>query len=345
MDSITIIQPDDFHLHLRDEEALNSLVHDSARQFARAIIMPNLRPPVTTVELAMAYRQRILSCLPEDTDFQPLMTLYLTEKTRPEDIDDIANSDSVHAVKYYPAGATTNSDFGVRDLKNVHPVIERMQEANVPLLIHGEVTDPDVDPFDREKVFIEDVLAPLLNQFSGLKVVLEHITTRDAVEFVTSGPATLAATITPQHLIYNRGALFKNGLRPHHYCLPVLKREEHRQAVVNAATSGNEKFFLGTDSAPHAKDSKEGDCGCAGIYSAVNALEIYTQVFEDQGRLDKLEQFASRNGARFYGLPVNTKQVTLSKQPWEVPRTLPFGYDEVVPLMYGETLQWKLQSQ
>lgn len=253
MDSITIIQPDDFHLHLRDEEALNSVVHDSARQFARAIIMPNLRPPVTTVESAMAYRQRILSCLPEDTDFQPLMTLYLTEKTRPEDIDDIANSDSVHAVKYYPAGATTNSDFGVRDLKNVYPIIERMQEANVPLLIHGEVTDPGVDPFDREKVFIEEVLTPLLNQFSGLKVVLEHITTRDAVEFVTSGPATLAATITPQHLIYNRGALFKNGLRPHHYCLPVLKREEHRQAVVNAATSGNEKFFLGTDSAPMQK--------------------------------------------------------------------------------------------
>ncbi len=321
------------------------MVHDSARQFARAVIMPNLKPPVTTVELAMAYRQRILTCLPEDTDFTPLMTLYLTDRTRTSDIEEIAKAEFVHAVKLYPAGATTNSEYGVTELKNVFPVLEKMQESGVPLLIHGEVTNPDVDPFDREKVFINDVLAPLLKQFSELKVVLEHITTRDAVDFVSNGPSTLAATVTPQHLLYNRGALFNNGLRPHNFCLPVLKREEHRLAIVEAATSGNEKFFLGTDSAPHAKDSKESDCGCAGIYSALNALEIYTQVFEDQGCLDKLEQFASINGARFYGISQNTKKVTLTKQTWEVPRILPFGDNEVVPLMSGETLRWKLQSQ
>jgi dihydroorotase len=344
MDSITIIQPDDFHLHLRDEEMLNSVVHDSARQFARAIVMPNLKPPVTTVELATAYRQRILSCLPEDTGFQPLMTLYLTDRTRTEDIDDIVNSEFVHAVKYYPAGATTNSEFGVTDLKNVYPILEKIEHAGVPLLIHGEVTDANVDPFDREKVFIETVLAPLLEKFQGLKVVFEHITTREAVEFVTNGPDTLAATVTPQHLMFNRGALFKNGLHPHHYCLPILKREEHREAIANAATSGNAKFFLGTDSAPHAKGSKESDCGCAGIYSAMSALEIYTQIFEDQGCLDKLEQFASINGAKFYGLPVNTRQVTLVKQTWDIPKTLPFGYNEVVPLLAGESLSWKLQT-
>jgi len=321
------------------------VVHDSARQFARAVIMPNLKPPVTTVELAMAYRQRILTCLPEDTDFTPLMTLYLTDRARTSDIEEIAKAEFVHAVKLYPAGATTNSEYGVTELKNVFPVLEKMQESGVPLLIHGEVTNPDVDPFDREKVFINDVLAPLLKQFSELKVVLEHITTRDAVDFVSNGPSTLAATVTPQHLLYNRGALFNNGLRPHNFCLPVLKREEHRLAIVEAATSGNEKFFLGTDSAPHAKDSKESDCGCAGIYSALNALEIYTQVFEDQGCLDKLEQFASINGARFYGISQNTKKVTLTKQTWEVPRILPFGDNEVVPLMSGETLRWKLQSQ
>ncbi len=321
------------------------MVHDSARQFARAVIMPNLKPPVTTVELAMAYRQRILTCLPEDTDFTPLMTLYLTDRARTSDIEEIAKAEFVHAVKLYPAGATTNSEYGVTELKNVFPVLEKMQESGVPLLIHGEVTNPDVDPFDREKVFINDVLAPLLKQFSELKVVLEHITTRDAVDFVSNGPSTLAATVTPQHLLYNRGALFNNGLRPHNFCLPVLKREEHRLAIVEAATSGNEKFFLGTDSAPHAKDSKESDCGCAGIYSALNALEIYTQVFEDQGCLDKLEQFASINGARFYGISQNTKKVTLTKQTWEVPRILPFGDNEVVPLMSGETLRWKLQSQ
>jgi len=344
MESITIIQPDDFHLHLRDEEALNSIVHDSARQFSRAIVMPNLKPPVTTVDLAMEYRNRILACLSENTNFQPLMTLYLTDKTRADDIDDIENSEHVHAVKYYPAGATTNSEFGVTKLEKVYPVLEKMRDAGVPLLIHGEVTDPDVDPFDREKVFIENVLAPLIQKFEGLKVVLEHITTREAVDFITQGPATLAATITPQHLLYNRGALFKNGLRPHYYCLPVLKREQHRQAIVNAATSGNEKFFLGTDSAPHAIGDKENDCGCAGIYSALNALEIYTQIFDEQGCLDKLELFASVNGAKFYGLAVNTHKITLVKQSWDIPKSLPFGYSELIPLMAGETLQWKLQA-
>lgn len=344
MESITIIQPDDFHLHLRDEEALTSVVHDSARQFARAIVMPNLKPPITTVELAMDYRMRILACLSEDTNFLPLMTLYLTDNTRTGDIDDIDNSEYVHAVKYYPAGATTNSEFGVTNLENVYPVLEKMRESGVPLLIHGEVTDPDVDPFDREKVFIDSVLDPLLQRFEGLKVVLEHITTRDAVDFITQGPATLAATITPQHLLFNRGALFKNGLRPHHYCLPVLKREEHRQAIVSAATSGNEKFFLGTDSAPHARDNKENDCGCAGIYSALNALEIYTQVFDEQGCLEKLELFSSVNGAKFYGLAVNTHKVTLVKESWDIPKSLPFGYSELIPLLAGETLHWKLQT-
>lgn len=344
MQTLTLTRPDDMHLHLRDGDALASVVQDSARQFGRAIIMPNLKPPVTTVADAAAYRERILAALPAGSGFEPLMTLYLTEKTTPADIRAAADSGFVHAVKYYPAGATTNADSGVRTLSKVYPVLEAMQEAGVPLLVHGEVTDAHIDIFDRESVFIEQVLAPLLDEFSGLRVVMEHITTAEAADFVQAGPARLAATITPQHLLLNRNALLAGGMQPHHYCLPVLKREENREALVAAAAGESERFFLGTDSAPHARETKETACGCAGIYSAHTAIELYAEIFEAAGALHRLQAFASERGADFYGLPRNSATVTLQREAWQVPLTLPYGASEVVPLRAGSELQWKLMT-
>ncbi len=344
MQTLTLTRPDDMHLHLRDGDALASVVQDSARQFGRAIIMPNLKPPVATVADAAAYRERILAALPAGSGFEPLMTLYLTEKTTPADIRAAADSGFVHAVKYYPAGATTNADSGVRTLSKVYPVLEAMQEAGVPLLVHGEVTDAHIDIFDRESVFIEQVLAPLLDEFSGLRVVMEHITTAEAADFVQAGPARLAATITPQHLLLNRNALLAGGMQPHHYCLPVLKREENREALVAAAAGECERFFLGTDSAPHARETKETACGCAGIYSAHTAIELYAEIFEAAGTLHRLQAFASERGADFYGLPRNSATVTLQREAWQVPLTLPYGASEVVPLRAGSELQWKLMT-
>ncbi len=344
MEKLTLIRPDDFHLHLRDEARMKSVVIDTARQFGRAIIMPNLSPPVTTVKQAIQYRERIMAALPGGSGFQPLMTIYLTDNTEPDEIERIADNDHVYAVKLYPAGATTNSDQGVTAIEKVYPVLEQMQESDVPLLVHGEVTSQDVDHYDREAVFIERILHPLLKRFPGLKVVFEHITTKEAADFVTEGPGTLAATITPQHLMFNRNQLFNGGLQPHNYCLPLLKRERHRRAIVEAATSGNPRFFLGTDSAPHEKQEKERPCGCAGIYSAHSAMELYAQVFDDEGVLDRLEAFSSIHGAKFYGLPRNQDTVTLVKQSWQVPDSIPFGEGEVVPMLAGETLRWKFST-
>jgi len=342
METLTIIQPDDFHLHVRDGGALSSVVPASARQFARAMIMPNLNPPVTTVEMALSYRRRILESLPADSSFDPLMTIYLTDNTRIDEIQAVADSEHVYAVKYYPSGATTNSDRGVTDIHKVYPVLERMQRLMVPLLVHGEVTDPIIDAFDREQVFIDRILDPMLQRFPELKLVFEHITTAQAVDFVVDSPANIAATITPQHLLYNRNSLFKGGLRPHMYCLPVLKREHHRQQVIRAATSANPRFFLGSDSAPHAKSAKENACGCAGVYSAPCAIELYAEVFEDAGHLERLEDFASRFGARFYGLPENNGSITLARQEWHVPESLPFDDGEIVPIRAGDTCRWKM---
>lgn len=340
--TLTITRPDDWHLHLRDDAALNRTVVDTARQFARAIIMPNLRPPVTTTQMATDYRQRILAVLPDNTDFQPLMTLYLTDNTVADEIKTAVNSGIVKAVKLYPAGATTNSDAGVTDLKNCYRTLETMQKLGMPLLIHGEVTDHDIDIFDREKRFIDDKLIPLLNDFPELKVVFEHITTADAANFVSEAGANLAATITPHHLLYNRNDLLVGGIRPHYFCLPVLKRNTHQQALLTASTSGNPKFFLGTDSAPHARHTKENSCGCAGIYSAHAAIELYAEAFEAMDALDKLEGFASFYGADFYGLPRNQSQITLHKQSWQVPETLPFADSELVPLRAGEAINWQI---
>ena len=344
MPSITITRPDDMHLHVRDGAALASVIGDSARRFARAVIMPNLDPPVTGVEQALAYRRRILDALPDDTSFSPLMTLYLTDTTTPETIRAAAECEHVIAVKYYPAGATTHSEHGVTRLENVYPALEQMTESGLLLLMHGEVTTPDVDIFDRESVFIDVVLEPLRQRFPELKMVLEHITTLQAVQYVSGGPDNLAATITPQHLNLNRNALFSGGLRPHHYCLPVLKRESHRQALLDAAVSGNPRYFLGTDSAPHSRSSKETGCGCAGIYTAHCALELYAEAFAAAGALDRLEGFAAFHGADFYGLPRNGGTVTLEQQDWTVPDSLPFAGDEVVPLRAGGTCHWKLVS-
>ena len=343
MQKLTLTRPDDFHLHLRDGAALRNVLGDSARCFARAIVMPNLKPPVATTADALAYRDRILSCLPVGSDFRPLMTLYLTERTTPDEIKRAQESGQVYAVKYYPAGATTHAESGVCRMEHVYPVLEAMEAQRIPLLVHGEVTDPDVDIFDRERIFIDRVLVPVQNRFKKLRVVFEHITTQEAAEFVKDGPETLAATITPQHLLLNRNAMFAGGLRPHHYCLPVLKAERHRRAIVTIATSGHPRFFLGTDSAPHARQDKESGCGCAGIYSAHNAIELYAGMFEAAGCIERLENFASRFGAAFYGLPVNTGTITLEKKEWQVPATLPFGHDVVVPLGAGETCQWKLK--
>lgn len=339
---ITLTRPDDWHLHLRDGEALQAVLPDTARQFARAIVMPNLRPPVTTAEAAQAYYQRIKQALPAGMAFEPLMTLYLTDNTPAAEIAAARASGVVHAVKLYPAGATTNSDSGVTSLHKCAAALAEMEKQGMPLLIHGEVTDGEVDVFDREKVFIERHLQPLLKDFPGLKVVFEHITTRDAAEFVAAGPATLAATITAHHLLMNRNAMFTGGIRPHHYCLPVLKRETHRQALVKAAISGSAKFFLGTDSAPHPRSAKEASCGCAGMYTAHAAMELYAEAFEEAGALDKLEGFASFYGADFYGLPRNRQQVTLRKTAWQVPEHIPFDDDVLVPLRAGQTMHWKL---
>lgn len=341
---LTLTRPDDWHLHLRDGPALASVLPDTARRFARAIVMPNLKPPVTTTEMARAYRQRILAALPPGLAFEPLMTLYLTDNTPPAEISAARASGLVHGVKYYPAGATTHSDAGVTDISRCFDTLAVMEEVGMPLLIHGEVTDPGVDVFDREAVFIERVLMPLLKRFPRLKVVLEHITTRDAVQFVESAPPNVAATITVHHLLYNRNAMFAGGIRPHMYCLPVLKRETHRQALLAAATSGNPKFFLGTDSAPHARHAKETACGCAGIYTAHAAIELYAEVFEAMGALSRLEVFASFHGADFYGLPRNRDRLTLVRETWTVPRELAFGQDTLVPLRAGETVAWRLVS-
>ncbi|HDK38557.1 MAG TPA: dihydroorotase, partial [Thiolapillus brandeum] len=340
--SLTITRPDDWHLHLRDGEVLKDIVPHTARRFARAIVMPNLKPPVTTTAQAIAYRQRILAAVPEHSDFEPLMTLYLTESTSADEIRQARASGVVQAVKYYPAGATTHSEAGVTDLKRVYPILEVMAEENLPLLVHGEVVDPQVDVFDREAVFIDRVLLPLLQHIPGLRIVFEHITTKEAVALVMDTPERLGATITPQHLLMNRNAIFKGGINPHHYCLPVLKRETHRLALVKAATSGDPRFFLGTDSAPHARGAKESGCGCAGMYSAHAAIELYAQAFDDADSLDKLEAFAAFHGADFYGLPRNGGQITLQRSAWKVPDKLRFGSGELVPLGAGEILPWKL---
>ena len=344
MQQLTITRPDDWHLHLRDGALMRSVVEDTARQFARAIVMPNLRPPVTTTEQAQAYRARILAALPAGMKFEPLMTLYLTDNTTAEEIRRAKQSGIVHAVKLYPAGATTNSDAGVTDIRKAYPALEELQRCGMPLLVHGEVTDKNVDVFDREAVFIERVLIPLLRDLPQLRVVFEHITTKDAVQFVTSAPDHIAATITVHHLLYNRNAMFSGGLRPHYYCLPVLKREVHREALGKAATSGNPKFFLGTDSAPHAQHTKETACGCAGCYTAHAAIELYAEVFEQLNALDKLEAFASFHGADYYRLPRNTGKIMLSKESWRLPDSLAFGEDKLVPLRAGETVAWKFKG-
>jgi dihydroorotase len=341
-DSITITRPDDWHLHLRDGATMASVLPHSARQFGRAIVMPNLKPPVTTVAAAEAYRSRILAALPAGLKFEPLMTLYLTNNTNPDEIRRAVDSGFVHAVKLYPAGATTNSDAGVTDLKNCYKTLEVMQELDLPFLVHGEVTDPEVDVFDREAVFIERVMRPLRKDFPELKVVFEHITTRQAAEYVAEAEGPIAATITAHHLLYNRNEIFKGGIRPHYYCLPILKREEHRLALMTAATSGDERFFLGTDSAPHAQGAKEHACGCAGCYTALHAMELYAEAFERAGALDKLEAFASLNGPAFYGLEPNADTITLRREQWALPATLPLGDLEVVPLNAGETINWKM---
>ena len=331
--SITITRPDDWHLHLRDGAALADVLPHTARQFARAIVMPNLKPPVTTTAAAAAYRDRILAALPEGMRFEPLMTLYLTNNTDPDEIRRAMDTGFIHAVKLYPAGATTNSDAGVTDLRNCYKVLEVMQEVGMPLLVHGEVTDNDIDLFDREAVFIERVMRPLRRDMPTLSVVFEHITTKEAAQYVAEAEGPISATITAHHLLYNRNEIFRGGIRPHYYCLPVLKREEHRLALVTAATSGDERFFLGTDSAPHAVHTKYAACGCAGCY---------TEAFAQAGALDKLEAFASLNGPAFYGLPVNQGTITLKRESWTLPETVPFGEHALVPLNAGETIHWKM---
>jgi len=339
--SITLTRPDDWHLHLRDGAVLRDVLPHTARQFARAIVMPNLKPPVTTVALAKAYYERILAVLPSGVKFEPLMTLYLTDKTSADEIKRAVDSGFVHGVKLYPAGATTNSDAGVTNLKHCMSTLETMQEVGLPLLVHGEVTDGDIDLFDREAVFIEQILIPLRKQLPALKIVFEHITTYQAADYVRDADGPIAATITAHHLLYNRNAIFKGGVRPHYYCLPVLKREIHRQALLNAASSGNPRFFLGTDSAPHAKGLKEHACGCAGCYTALHAMELYAQAFEEIGALNELEAFASFHGPDFYGLPRNQDQITIERSPWHIPEELPMAESTVVPLDAGQQLQWK----
>lgn len=341
---LTLTRPDDWHLHLRDGEALKAVIPHTARQFGRAIVMPNLKPPVTSVEQAAAYRGRILESLPAGMIFEPLMTLYLTDNTPASEIAKAAASGFVKAVKLYPAGATTNSDAGLTAIEKAYDALAEMERVGLPLLVHGEVTDPKIDLFDRERIFIDTVLEPLVQRFPALKVVMEHITTQDAAEFVASSPSNIAATITAHHLLYNRNAIFQGGVRPHWYCLPVLKRETHREALVRAAISGSPKFFLGTDSAPHAKQTKEAACGCAGCYTAYAAIELYAEAFEQAGALSKLEAFASFHGPDWYGLPRNKDTVTLVKENWSVPAEYPYvSGDSLVPLRAGETLSWKMR--
>jgi dihydroorotase len=346
VDSVTLARPDDWHLHVRDGAVLAAVLPHTARQFGRAIIMPNLRPPVTTTDMAAAYRGRILAALPKDgpgARFEPLMTLYLTDNTPPDEIRRARESGFVHGVKLYPAGATTNSDAGVTSIAKCAKTLEAMQKHDLPLLVHGEVTDPAIDMFDREKVFIDRVMTPLRRDFPALKVVFEHITTKDAADYVRDAGGPTGATLTAHHLLYNRNALFVGGIRPHYYCLPVLKRETHRVALLAAATSGNPRFFLGTDSAPHAKGLKEHACGCAGCYTALHALELYTQAFDQAGALDRLEGFASFHGADFYGLPRSTESVTLRREPWTLPAEFMAGDDEIVPLGGGEAIGWRME--
>lgn len=345
---LELSRPDDWHVHLRDGAGLPDVAPHTARQFARAIVMPNLKPPVTTVDAARAYRDRILAALADrpavGAAFEPLMTLYLTDQTTPAEISKAKDSGFVHAVKFYPAGATTNSDSGVTDWERVRPAIGAMEELGVPLLVHGEVTDPDVDVFDRERVFLERHLGPLVEDFPGLKVVLEHVTTADAVDFVKAAGPRVAATITAHHLLWNRNRIFMGGVRPHAFCLPVLKRERHREALVAAATGDDPGFFLGTDSAPHPRAAKENACGCAGIYTAHAALELYAEAFEDAERLDRLEAFASHRGADFYGLPRNAGTVTLEREDWVVPAELAFGGEPLVPMRAGEVMRWRMRG-
>lgn len=344
MNRLRIQRPDDWHVHLRDGAALNSVAHFTAERFGRAIVMPNLKPAVTTTELARSYRQRILSALPTDTAFEPLLTLYLTNSTAAEEIDRAKSSGFIHGVKLYPAGATTHSAAGVTDIKHVHGVLERMEKLGMRLLVHGESPQADVDVFDREVHFIDTVLAPLLERFPALQVVFEHITTARAVEFVRTARSGVAATITPQHLLHNRNAIFARGIRPHYYCLPILKREQDRQALLGAATSGNPRFFLGTDSAPHEKSTKENACGCAGMFTAHAGLELYAEAFEAVGKLDRLEGFASHFGADFYGLPRHAAMITLTKESWIAPEKYPFGAGALIPYRAGEPIGWRLTA-
>ena len=340
-DTLTLTRPDDWHLHLRDGAAMAAVVPDTARQFARAIVMPNLKPPVTTAAQALAYADRIRAAVPAGIDFEPLITLYLTDRLPPDEIAR-ARDAGVVAVKLYPAGATTNSDAGVTDLRKTFPTLEAMQRLGLPLLVHGEVTDPAIDLFDREAVFIDTQLIPLRRDFPELKIVFEHITTREAAQYVAEAGAHTAATITAHHLLYNRNALFTGGVRPHYYCLPVLKREIHRLALVAVATSGSDRFFLGTDSAPHPAHLKEHASGCAGCYTALSAIELYAEAFEAAGALERLEGFASFHGPDFYGLPRNTAHITLRRESWTLPESLPFGEAQLKPLRGGETLAWRL---
>ena len=342
MEQITFTRPDDWHLHVRTGAMLKTVIPHTARQFSRAIIMPNLTPPVITVEHAEQYRQEIIQAIPENLNFQPLMTLYLTDSMTVSEIKKAAESPIIFACKLYPAGATTNSDSGVSKLSNIYSILELMQEYNIPLLIHGEVTFPECDIFDRERVFIDTILTKITTDFPELRIVLEHITTEEAVQFVQTASEKIAATITPQHLVFNRNAILVGGVRPHHYCLPIIKREKHRQALITAATSGHPKFFLGTDSAPHFQSKKENYCGCAGCYSAHAAIELYAEVFDDSNKLDNLETFASFNGPDFYGLPRNTEKITLRRNNWIAPEYYSVNSDRLIPLKAGETITWQL---
>lgn len=339
---ITLVRPDDWHLHVRDGAALKAVVPFTARQCGRAIIMPNLTPPITTTEQARNYRQSVLQATPEDVNFTPLMTLYLTDNTPAEEIQTAVDSGIIYAVKLYPAGATTNSDAGVTNLKSCYPTLEMMQKLGLPLLVHGEVTHHEVDIFDREKQFIDERLSVLSRDFPELKIVFEHITTTEAVDFVLASSHYVGATITAHHLLMNRNEMLVGGIKPHHYCLPVLKRETHRQALIKAAISGNSKFFMGTDSAPHARNQKESACGCAGMFTAFAAIELYAEAFDQADALDKLEQFTSFNGPSFYGLKANNDKITLKREKWTVPESFPFGEDVLVPLRAGQTINWKL---
>ncbi len=345
MQSLTFTRPDDWHLHVRDGSALNTVVPHSARQFARAIIMPNLKPPITTTAMALAYRRSILEAVPEGDHFEPLMTLYLTESTTHGDVRTASENPHIHAFKLYPAGATTHSDAGVKRLERIFPILETMQRLDLPLLVHGEKIDSEIDLFDREKAFIDDELTSVIEHFPALRIVFEHATTRDAVQFVLESGPNIAATITPQHLVLNRNALFDGGIRPHHYCLPILKREAHRKALIAAATGESRKFFLGTDSAPHPQRLKESSCGCAGCYTAHAALELYAELFEKAGALDRLEGFSSFYGPDFYRLRRNSGTITLEKRPWQVPAHYPFADQMLIPLKAGEQLAWKCTSK